>query len=170
MDSCVRLAVAAVEAYVLNRQVISPPEDLPAAMKRRAGVFVSLKKKGELRGCIGTISPTEENIAYEIIANAIKAASLDPRFLPVRKDELNEITYSVDILSEPELCREEDLDPQQYGVIVESGWQRGLLLPDLPGVETAAEQVKIARMKAGINRDQPVRLYRFAVERHTQDV
>lgn len=166
-DLYVRLAIDAIEAYVCHGKIISPPTDLPPRMKERAGVFVSLKKTGGLRGCIGTFLPTEQDIAHEVIANAIKAASADPRFSPVREEELSQLGYSVDLLSEPEQCSKEDLDPKQYGVIVESGWRRGLLLPDLEGVETAEEQLDIARMKAGIEPEEPVTLYRFAVERHT---
>lgn len=166
-DSYVRLAIDAIEAYVRHGKIPSPPTDPPPRMKERAGVFVSLKKEGGLRGCIGTFVPTEQDIAHEVIANAIKAASADPRFSPVREEELSQLCYSVDLLSEPEQCGREDLDPKQYGVIVESGWRRGLLLPDLEGVETAEEQLDIARMKAGIEPEEPVTLYRFAVERHT---
>lgn len=166
-DSYVRLAIDAIEAYVRYGKITSPPTDLPPRMKERAGVFVSLKKAGGLRGCIGTFLPTEQDIAHEVITNAVKAASADPRFSPVREEELLQLCYSVDLLSEPEQCSKEDLDPKQYGVIVESGWRRGLLLPDLEGVETAEEQLDIARMKAGIEPEEPVTIYRFAVERHT---
>lgn len=168
MDPYVRLAAAAIETYVRHQQIISPPEGLPPRMKERAGVFVSLKKRGNLRGCIGTFLPTEETIAHEVIANAIKSASADPRFPPVHEEELTELDYSVDLLSEPETCQEEDLDPKRYGVIVESGWRRGLLLPDLPGVKTVDQQLEIARMKAGIGLEEPVHLYRFTVERHNR--
>jgi len=166
-DSFVRLAVDTIEAFVRSGKEISPPTDLPPRMKERAGAFVSLKKAGALRGCIGTFLPAEQDIAHEIIANAIKAASADPRFPPVREEELSQLCYSVDLLSGPERCSEEDLDPKRYGVIVESGWRRGLLLPDLEGVKTAKEQLDIARMKAGIGPQEPVTLYRFVVERHT---
>lgn len=163
----VKLAIDAIEAHVRRGEVLSPPSELLPGMKARAGVFVSLKKAGKLRGCIGTFLPVEEDVAHEVIVNAIKAASADPRFPPVREEELPELTYSVDLLSEPQPCCEEDLDPKRYGVIVESGWRRGLLLPDLEGVETAEEQLEIARMKAGIEPKEPVTLYRFTVERHT---
>ena len=166
-DSYVRLAIDAVEAHVRLGERISPPAGLPPRMGERAGVFVSLKKEGGLRGCIGTFLPTEKSIAHEVIANAIKAASADPRFPPVREEELSQLRCSVDLLSEPEECSREDLDPKRYGVIVESGWRRGLLLPDLEGVATAEEQLNIARMKAGIEPGEPVTLYRFVVERHT---
>lgn len=168
MDPYVELAVQAIGTYIREGRIIAPPDGLPAEMSQRAGTFVSLKKAGGLRGCIGTISPTEEDIAYEIIANAIKAATSDPRFPPVREEELVELRCSVDVLSQPEPCRAEDLDPKRYGVIVERDWKRGLLLPDLPGVNTGKEQLEIARRKAGIEHTEPVKLYRFTVERHTQ--
>lgn len=129
---------------------------------------MSLKKRGLLRGCIGTYEPTEESLAEEIIVNAIRAATEDPRFPPVTAGELPELTVSVDVLSPPEPCAEQDLDPKRYGVIVAAGWRRGLLLPDLPGVDTVEEQLRIAKLKAGIPPGEPCRLWRFTVERHTE--
>lgn len=148
---------------------VDVPEDvqLPQEMlQRRAGTFVSLHKNGDLRGCIGTIAPTEPNIAQEIISNAISACSRDPRFPAVEESELPEIVCSVDVLGATEPCAFEDLDPQRYGVIVTNGWRRGLLLPNLEGVDTADMQVAIARRKAGIGRDEPIELERFEVVRH----
>ena len=136
-------------------------------MKGNAGVFVSLKKHGELRGCIGTFEPTRPNVALEIIHNAISAATRDPRFPPVEAHELSEIGYSVDILTKPEAVSDtKDLDPKRYGVIVESGWKKGLLLPDLEGVDTVEYQLSIAKQKAGIGEEEPVRIYRFMVKRY----
>ncbi len=160
------LAISAVESYVQRSEVLSLPEPLPPEMRHRAGVFVSLKQQGALRGCIGTFLPTRDNLAQEIIENAIRAASADPRFPPVSPQELPTLSYSVDVLSPPEPCREPDLDPKRYGVIVEHGPRRGLLLPDLPGVDATAAQVRIARTKAGIGPDEPIVLRRFTVERH----
>ena len=135
--------------------------------QRRAGVFVCLKKDGELRGCIGTIQPVAPNIAEEIRDNAINSATRDPRFLPVSPDELDRLTYSVDVLGEPEDITDTSyLDPKVYGVIVRSGAKSGLLLPDLEGVDTAADQVRIAMTKAGIKSGEPVTLQRFKVTRH----
>jgi len=129
-------------------------------------VFVSIKKNGELRGCIGTFSATRSNLAEEIVANAISSATQDPRFWPIQPFELNDLEYSVDILSEPEPVPGVDqLDPRKYGVIVECGYRRGLLLPDLAGVDKVEEQIEICRAKAGISADEPIRLYRFRVER-----
>ncbi len=163
----VSLADHTVRAYVTDGRVIDPPDELPEGMERSAGVFVSIKKHGALRGCIGTFFPTEPTVAAEVIANAIKAATADPRFPPITPDELDDLDLSVDVLSEPEPCGKSDLDPARYGVIVESGWRRGLLLPDLPGVDSVAEQIDIARRKAGIGADEAYELRRFTVERHT---
>jgi AmmeMemoRadiSam system protein A len=169
MDPYVALARSSIAAYVREGRRISPPPGLPPELaSRRRGAFVSIKKGGALRGCIGTYQPTEENLAEEIIANAIRAATEDPRFPPLTPDELPKVSFSVDVLSPPEPCRAADLDPRRYGVIVEAGWRRGLLLPDLPGVDTVEEQLRIAKMKAGISADEPCRLWRFTVERHTE--
>jgi len=167
-DPLVELARRAIEVYVRERRVIEPPSKLPPELSRRAGVFVSIKKDGMLRGCIGTYLPTKENLAAEIIANAVKAATEDPRFPPVRPEELPRLKVSVDVLSPPEPCTEADLDPKRYGVIVEKGWRLGLLLPDLEGVDTVEEQLRIAKMKAGIPPDEPCKIYRFTVERHVE--
>ena len=166
MDPLTDLASRAIDVFVRSRRVLTAPEPIPQEMRRQAGVFVSIKKCGRLRGCIGTFVPTKETIAHEIIANAIKSASSDPRFPPIDETELASLAVSVDVLAEPELCTERQLDPSRYGIIVESGWRRGLLLPDLEGVETDADQIRIARSKAGISPGEPVTLSRFMVERH----
>lgn len=140
------------------------PEEM---IRERAGVFVSLHKHGKLRGCIGTITPVCKNIAKEIIQNAVNAGIRDPRFNRVQKDELEMLEYSVDVLQEPEPVESmEELDVKEYGVIVSKGRQRGLLLPNLEGVDTVEEQVAIARRKAGIAWDDEVELERFRVVRH----
>jgi len=169
-ESYVSLADRAIRAHVADGRVIDPPDELPEGMKGSAGVFVSIKKHGALRGCIGTFFPAEPTIAAEVIVNAIKAATADPRFPPITADELDDLDLSVDVLSEPEPCGVSDLDPALYGIIVESGWRRGLLLPDLPGVDSVTEQIEIARRKAGIGADEPYGLRRFTVERHTEHV
>ncbi len=167
MHPLVALAKRAVEEYVRDRRVITPPEDLSPEMKQRAGVFVSLKKNRQLRGCIGTIVPTTGNVAEEIIKNAIAAATEDPRFYPVQPEELDEIEYSVDVLSEPERVNDlSELDPKKYGVIVIKDLRKGLLLPDLEGVDTVEEQLRIAKMKAGISPDEDCEIYRFTVKRY----
>ena len=162
----VKLAQDAVEAYITQRKIIEP-KTLVEEMKGKAGVFVSIKKHGELRGCIGTFEPTRPDIAHEIITNAISAATRDPRFEPVDTEELEDLQYSVDILTTPEPVQSiDELDPIHYGLIVESGIRRGLLLPDLYGVSTVDEQIRICKMKAGISYDEPVNLYRFQVRRY----
>ena len=162
----VKLARETVESFI-TRGEIPHPKNIPSEMKGKAGVFVSLHKGDELRGCIGTIEPDEENIAQEIIRNAVHSATRDPRFNPVIADELPQLEYSVDILTEPEpVNSEKDLDPKKYGAIVEAGWRRGLLLPDLEGVDTVQRQLEICRMKAGIGPEEPVKLYRFEVKRY----
>ena len=143
----------------------SPPGPL---YSRRSACFVSLKKDGELRGCIGTLEPTEADLAAEIARNARSAAFDDPRFPAVREDELAALACSVDVLSPSEPCAIDDLDPRVYGVIVAAGYRRGVLLPDLAGVDTAAQQVGIALQKAGIRRDERFTIRRFTVVRYRE--
>ena len=162
------LARRAVETYVRQGRALDPPEVLPPALQRPAACFVSIKTDdGELRGCIGTVEPARATLAEELVSNAVSAATRDPRFPPVAASELPSLRYSVDILSEPEPAQIEDLDPKIYGVIVEDerGRRRGLLLPDIEGVETASQQMQIALRKAGISSGEPTRLYRFRVNR-----
>ena len=168
-DAWVRLARESVESYVLHHQVMNVPNDLPEELlNRKAGAFVSIHKQGKLRGCIGTIAPTRANLAEEIIRNAVSAAVNDPRFNPIQPEELKWLEINVDVLSEPEdIPSEDDLDIKRYGVIVTRGQRRGLLLPDLDGVDTVQQQVAIARKKAGIGPDEKVSLQRFEVVRHT---
>lgn len=165
-----RLARLAIETYVKNGRLIIVPANLPAALtSRQAGVFVSLHlPNGELRGCIGTIFPTRPSIAEEIIANAVAAATQDPRFDPVEKKELTNLEISVDILSKPKTISDSKLiNPQKFGLIVTAGDGRsGLLLPDIPGVDTAGQQLSICRRKGGIGPDEPVTLQIFTVHRH----
>ena len=168
-DAYVRLARQTIEAYVGERKQISIPKDLPEEMyESRAGVFVSLKEEGRLRGCIGTIAPVQKNIAEEIVANAISASTKDPRFHPVQPDELDKLVYSVDVLGTPAaITSPDELDVKRYGVIVTKGRKRGLLLPNLDGVDTVEDQITIAKQKAGISTyDDDVQLERFEVVRH----
>jgi AmmeMemoRadiSam system protein A len=163
----VELARKTIELYVKEGKVLAPPTELTAEMKERAGVFVSLHKRDDLRGCIGTFAPTTKNVAQEIINNAIESSSEDPRFLPVKPDELPELDISVDVLSASEpVASEKELDPKCYGCIVQADGRRGLLLPDLPGVNTSTEQIAICRRKAGIGENEPIRLFRFRVRRY----
>ncbi|MBR6220342.1 MAG: AmmeMemoRadiSam system protein A [Clostridia bacterium] len=167
-DPWVALAWRSVENWVLNRKVMDVPEGLPEALAQgRAGAFVSIHKQGRLRGCIGTIAPTRNSLAEEIIHNAVSACSRDPRFAPVRADELKWLEINVDVLGAPEdIASEAELDVKRYGVIVSRGSRRGLLLPDLEGVDTVRQQVDIARQKAGIGPTERVDLQRFEVVRH----
>ena len=166
------LARQAVETFVRSGNILSPPQSAQSLLTTFAPCFVSLKTlNGELRGCIGTIEPARDTLAEEIIANAISAANNDPRFEPVRPEELSNLRYSVDVLFPPEETVMKDLDPSMYGVIVEdeSGSRRGLLLPDIPGIYNAEQQVEIAARKAGIRPDEPIRLLRFKVERYREN-
>lgn len=169
-DPLVALARLSLETYVRTGRRAKLPGDLPAELTAtRAGCFVSLKEDGELRGCIGTILPTRASLAEEILSNAVSAGCHDPRFSPVRAAELPELVYDVDVLTTPEpIASEKDLDPKRYGVIVSTDdGRRGLLLPDLDGVDTVEEQVRIAARKGGISvSHDDYRLERFEVVRH----
>ena len=167
-DAYVRLARAAVEAWILRRERLPLPEGLPAEMlTRRAGAFVSLHAHGRLRGCIGTIQATRQNVAEEILQNAVSACSRDPRFPPVRPEELNSLELSVDVLGDLEPVESPaQLDVKRYGVVVSRGFKRGLLLPNLDGVDSVEDQIRIARQKGGIGESEPYKLERFEVVRH----
>lgn len=182
----VELAEQAVESYIKERKVILPPADLPKEFsERKAGVFVTIEKETELRGCIGTYLPAHRNIALETISNAISAASEDYRFDPIQKEELPHLSYTVYILSSPELVKDiHGLDPKKYGIIVKTiplnqpdgmdivfnghmPLKSGLLLPDLEGVDTVEKQVSIACQKGGINpATEQIIIYRFTAEKY----
>ena len=164
----VRLDEEAVRAYVESGTEIGVPEPLPPDLSGRAGAFVSLHlSNGSLRGCIGTVEPTAPTLAEEIIQNAVSAATRDPRFPPVRPEELEDLVISVDVLSPAEpVASLADLDVKRYGVIVQRDWRRGLLLPDLEGVDTVQQQVGIAMQKAGIAPNEEISLFRFLVRRY----
>ncbi|MDD2216118.1 MAG: AmmeMemoRadiSam system protein A [Eubacteriales bacterium] len=167
-DPYVKLARLSLETYIRERRYIKTNQEFPEELaKIKAGVFVTLKKDDRLRGCIGTISPSEDNIGQEIIRNAVSAGTGDPRFDPVTQDELADIIYSVDVLGEPEPIQSaSQLDPERYGVIVTMGRKRGLLLPNLEGVTTPEQQIGIALKKAGIGPRESYGLERFEVVRH----
>ena len=166
MHPLVKLAKDTIENYVRDG-TIPRPNELTPEMVERSGVFVSLKVGGLLRGCIGTYEPATANVAEEVITNAISSATRDPRFPPVTPDELGDLEYSVDVLTHPEPVKSQaELDPKRYGIIVESGKRKGLLLPDLEGVDTVIRQIEICRDKAGIPSREPVKLYRFEVKRY----
>ena len=167
-DAYVRLARASLESYILRRETIPVPDDLPPEMlAQKAGAFVSIHKAGRLRGCIGTILPTTDSVAKEIIQNAISASTRDPRFDPITPEELPLLDINVDVLGEPEqIDSPADLNVKKYGVIVSSGMKRGLLLPDLDGIDTVEQQIDIARRKGGIDDNEEIKLQRFEVVRH----
>lgn len=167
-DEYVKLARHALESYIINHKKITKQKDInPGLLNDKAGVFVSLKLDGKLRGCIGTISPTTDCIADEIIQNAISAGTEDPRFYHVTEEELPRLVYNVDVLGKPEpIASSDDLDPRKYGVIVSKGRRSGLLLPDLEGIDNAEEQVSIALKKSGIRPNESYSMERFEVERH----
>jgi AmmeMemoRadiSam system protein A len=172
-DPYVRLARANVERYVTTGRGMTVDDigdrgdRTEEFFTKRAGVFVSIKKDGELRGCIGTTAPVTDSIAAEILSNSVSAAARDPRFEPIDESELDSLTYSVDVLAEPEpIDGPDELDVKRYGVIVSRGGRRGLLLPDLDGVDTPEKQIEIARRKGGIGKNEPYTLERFEVVRH----
>ncbi len=176
-DGYVQLARASMESYIRNRKRLRVPKDIPDELRsvlpeemfrKQAGAFVSIHKHGELRGCIGTIGPTTDCIAEEIVNNAISASTRDPRFPAITEDELKWLEVNVDILGEPEdIDSKEQLDVKRYGVIVSCGGRRGLLLPDLEGVDDVDTQVSIALRKGGIDPDEDYQMQRFEVIRHT---
>lgn len=167
-DDYVRLARLSLETYVKAKKRIKLLNNLPNEMLvNRAGTFVSLKKNGQLRGCIGTISPVTDCVAEEILRNAISAGTEDPRFSKVTEDELKDLVYSVDVLAEAEPIKSiAELDVKRYGVIVTHGYKRGLLLPNLEGVASPGRQVSIALQKAGIKEAETYKMERFEVVRH----
>lgn len=167
-DAYVQLARKTIESYVRTGEILDVPEGLPEEMYRdRAGAFVSIKKDGSLRGCIGTIKATQTSIAMEIINNAVSASARDYRFSPIEPEELEKLIISVDILGECEkIDSPAQLDVKRYGVIVTKGRKRGLLLPNLDGVDTIEEQIAIAKRKAGIGEEEEAGLERFEVIRH----
>jgi AmmeMemoRadiSam system protein A len=167
-DPYVKLAKASLEHYVRSGSCYTDLSGLPKEMlENKNGVFVSLKKDGDLRGCIGTIEPYRENIALEIIQNAVSSGIHDPRFDSVTEDELDDLVYSVDVLYPPEdITSKEELNVSKYGVIVSTGHRNGLLLPNIEGVDSVEEQIEISLMKAGIGKDENYSMKRFEVVRH----
>lgn len=164
----VQLARKSIIYYLENNKIMALPNNLPESLiENRAGVFVSLKKDRSLRGCIGTFLPTKNNIALEIIDNAVSASTRDPRFPSILLNEVDSLTISVDILSQPEEVEDiSQLDPRKYGVIVSSGYKKGLLLPDLEGVDTVEYQLEIARQKANISANENYKIQRFEIKRY----
>ena len=167
-DTYVALARRTIDEYARTGKVLEAPKGLLEEMyQKRGGVFVSIKENGSLRGCIGTIEPAEASLALEIIHNAISASARDPRFSPIEPEELDRLTITVDVIGPVEPVDSPDkLDVKRYGIIVSREGNRGLLLPDLDGVDTVQEQIEIAKRKAGIGENEEVALERFEVERH----
>lgn len=167
-DEYVKLAYQTIKEYITTGKIIEIPNYISGdLLNKQAAVFVSIHKFDCLRGCIGTTSPTKECIANEIIANAISASTQDPRFQTITKDELEWLEINVDVLSPPEeITSKAELDVKKYGVIVSSGFKRGLLLPDLEGIDTVEEQIKIAKKKGNIKDNENIKLERFKVTRH----
>ena len=167
-DEYIRLARQSLESFVVSHKKMRVPKELSEdILNNQAGVFVSIYKEGQLRGCIGTIIPTKDSLASEIIANAISAGIEDPRFSPIEEKELKDLEYHVDVLGKTQPVQTiNQLDPHKYGVIVKSGRKRGLLLPDLDGIDTIEEQISIARKKAGISDYETITMERFEVIRH----
>ncbi len=168
MHPYVELARRAIEEYIRNKKTLGLPKEVPDNMKQKAGVFVCLKKQGILCGCIGTFLPTTGNIYEEIVRNAVAAATQDPRFCAVQETDLKNLQCSVDVLSLPEKVNDlSGLDAKKYGIIVSKDYKKGLLLPDLEGVDTVDEQLRHTKLKAGIDpQDTDVEIYRFTVERY----
>ncbi len=162
----VSLAQESIHHYLHQREKLSCPNPLTKDLKSRSGAFVSIKKLKQLRGCIGTLEPCEPNLAMEIIENALKAALHDPRFSPIIAEELQDLTYSIDVVRPLEKISDvSELDPDVFGLVVRSNGKQGVLLPDLEGVDSTEEQIQICRAKGKIHDDEPIEMYRFRVER-----
>lgn len=175
MDEAGRLALLiareAVTRHLGESVTIFPPAAVPSALEERAGAFVTIRRETSLRGCIGTLTPTQRTVAHEIIANAIAAATADSRFPPVQSVELPGLSFEVDILCPLEpVAHPSHLNPTLYGVVVEANPLKGVLLPGVEGVTTAEQQIEIARVKAGIPSGVPVTLHRFTVTRYREDL
>ena len=172
MNELVKLARETVRRLLNDENLPVNGDEVIASdlWREKKACFVSIKRKnGELRGCIGTLSPLHETLDQEIIANAVSSSTRDPRFPPMTKNELDDVTFSVDVLSEPESAKISELNPKIYGVIVSKNYRRGVLLPDLEGVDSVEQQVSIAAMKAGIYDIDGVKLERFTVERYKEE-
>ena len=164
------LARMTVLRYLEDGKLPGIPKDLPPELMKKAAVFVSIKKEGRLRGCIGTFEPLYPSVAEEIMQNALRSAISDPRFAPLTVDEFSDVTFSVDVLGSVELIQDlSELDSKKYGVLVRAGERRGLLLPDLVGVDTVSGQIVIAKQKAGMEPEEICEIYRFLVKRYSEE-
>ena len=163
---CVSLAQESIHHYLSHHEKLSCPDPLSSDLTSRSGAFVSIKKLQQLRGCIGTLEPCEPNLAMEIIENALKAALHDPRFSPIITEEFQDLTFSIDVVRPLEKIPDaSELDPKVYGLVVRSNGKQGVLLPDLEGVNSTAEQIQICLSKGRIADADPIEMYRFKVER-----
>ncbi|OWZ84450.1 AmmeMemoRadiSam system protein A [Natranaerobius trueperi] len=170
-ETALTLARDSLTLYVKEEKFILPPKNLPQLFYNPRGAFVSIKDiDGNLRGCIGTLEPTKENLAYEIIQNAVSAGTNDPRFPEVLISEINKLQFSVDVISPLEYVSDTNqLDAQKYGVVIEKDYRRGVLLPDLEGVDTVFNQLRIASQKVDLSLDeQGIKIYRFKVTRFSE--
>ncbi|PMP84942.1 MAG: AmmeMemoRadiSam system protein A [Thermodesulfobium narugense] len=168
MHPYVQLAKEAVELWVKEHK--KPDKDVKKSplFERKSACFCTIYKNKELRGCIGTIFPLHDSLYEEIIENAISAATRDPRFEPVRVEELNLLEYKVDVLSEISPVKDlNKLNPKINGIIVKQGSKQALLLPDLEGIDSVEDQIRIVKMKAGIFNDLPCEYFTFTVERYS---
>ena len=167
-DEYILLAKKTIEEFIINNRKIDIPYNTnKELLEKKAGVFVSIHKFNKLRGCIGTLFPTKNNIAEEIIENAISASTKDYRFNEIEKEEIPYLEINVDVLNKAEDVKDiSELDPKKYGIIVSSGFKRGVLLPDLDTIDTVDDQIRIAKMKANINNDEEITIQKFTVERH----
>ena len=169
MHPYVKLAIQAVRHFLLKGEILPCPDSLPNEMNRQLGTFVSIKKKinGELRGCIGTVSPNQDNLAKEIIQNAVNAATRDPRFIPIVINELDQFLFSVDVLTPLEFIdKPEQLNPKQYGLSIKYGKHQGILLPNLEGIDSVQRQIYLCLKKGNIKKNVDYQMYRFEVERY----
>ena len=161
-----KLAKETIRSYITEGVIPQSPENVAEEFMEKRGVFVSIKKHGQLRGCIGTVEPTKNNIAEEVIHNAVSASTKDPRFPSITPDELEDLAISIDLLSPLEKVTDpSQLDPKKYGVLVSSKFKKGILLPDLDGIDTVEEQLRIAKRKGGISRREKFKIQRFEVKR-----
>ena len=170
MHPFIALAYQAIETYLKTGQIIAPPAPLPDDMVEPGAVFVSLHlADGRLRGCRGTITPTQPNLAEAIIHTAIASAIDDPRFPPMTSTELEGLDVKIDVLSPMEPVADiNQLNEKIYGVFIQSGHHRALLLPDIAAVDSVARQLQLVRHKAGLSVDEPAELYRFTVTRYQE--
>jgi len=163
----IKLAIQSVRHYLEHGVPLPCPENLTDDLLQPKGAFVSIKNNGKLRGCIGELTPTRENLAIEIIQNAVSAASRDPRFAPISRDEITDLTFSVDVLTPLEKVDDvSQLDCKKFGLTVKAGDKQGVLLPDLEGIDSVADQLRICLKKGGIDQSKSYEMYRFEVERY----